>query len=98
MLEIKLITREELDKSLDLVWQVFCEYEAANYAEDSKQAFYDAIHSKDYLDMFKFLYGKTIKEGTLQDKYTALASVIRNYISRTWVNSNNKWDAHTLNA
>lgn len=51
MLEIRLITREELDKSLSLVWQVFCEYEAANYAEDSKQAFYDAIHSKDYLDM-----------------------------------------------
>ena len=50
-MEIRLITREELDKSLGFVWQVFCEYEAVNYTEDSKQAFFDAIHSKDYLDM-----------------------------------------------
>ena len=45
------MTREELDISLELVWKVFCEYEAVNYTEDSRQVFYDAIHSKDYLDM-----------------------------------------------
>ena len=50
-MEIRLLTREELDQSLDLVWKVFCEYEAVNYTEDSRQVFYDAIHSKDYLDM-----------------------------------------------
>ena len=50
-MEIRLLTREELDQSLDLVWKVFCEYEAVNYTEDSRRFFYDAIHSKDYLDM-----------------------------------------------
>lgn len=50
-MEIRLITREELDRSLNLVWNVFCEYEAVNYTEDSRQAFYDAIHAKGYLDM-----------------------------------------------
>lgn len=50
-MEIRLLTRGELDQSLDLVWKVFCEYEAVNYTEDSRQVFYDAIHSKDYLDM-----------------------------------------------
>lgn len=48
---IKALNREELVQALPLVWDVFCEYEAVNYPEESKQAFWDAIHSEDYLDM-----------------------------------------------
>ena len=50
VLEIRLLMREELNSALDLVWKVFCEYEASNYTEDARQVFYDAIHSKEYLD------------------------------------------------
>lgn len=50
-MEIRLLTREELNRSLDLVWKVFCDYEAVNYTEYSKRVFYDAIHSRDYLAM-----------------------------------------------
>ncbi|MCQ2567935.1 MAG: GNAT family N-acetyltransferase [Mogibacterium sp.] len=50
-MEIRLLTRDELSSALELVWKVFCEYEAVNYTETSKQVFYDAIHSKEYLDM-----------------------------------------------
>ena len=49
-MEIRLLTRDELNIALDLVWKVFCEYEAVNYTETSRQAFYDAIHSEKYLD------------------------------------------------
>lgn len=47
---IKELNREELEQALPLVWKVFCEYEAVNYPESSKQLFYDAIHSDDYLN------------------------------------------------
>ena len=47
---IKALTREELEQALPLVWAVFCEYEAVNYPESSKKSFWDAIHSKDYLN------------------------------------------------
>lgn len=48
---IKALNRKELEQALPLVWNVFCEYEAANYPEAGKQVFWDAIHSEDYLDM-----------------------------------------------
>ena len=71
-MEIRLLTRGELDQSLDLVWKVFCEYEAVNYTEDSRQVFYDAIHSKDYLDMLtslrytrQYMHAKYIKNWDL---------------------------------
>ena len=46
---IRLLTKEELNKSLDFIWRVFCDYEAVNYPEDGKQAFYKVLHSEDYL-------------------------------------------------
>jgi Acetyltransferases len=46
---IKALNQEELKQALPLVWTVFCEYEAVNYSESNKQAFWDAIHSEDYL-------------------------------------------------
>lgn len=50
-MEIRSLTIDELNRALDLVWKVFCEYEAVNYTEDSKQTFYEAIHTREYLDM-----------------------------------------------
>lgn len=60
---IKALSREELEKALPLVWDVFCEYEAINYTESGKQAFWDAIHSEDYLNMLS-AYG-AIENNTL---------------------------------
>lgn len=50
-MEIKLrrLNQTEIYQSLDLVWQVFIEYEAVSYPEDGKNAFYQAIHSDDYI-------------------------------------------------
>ena len=46
---IKKLQYDELYSMLPLVWRVFCKYEAVNCPEDGKQAFYDAVHSEDYL-------------------------------------------------
>lgn len=48
---IKELNKEELVNALPLVWRVFCEYEAVNYPEAGKNAFWEAIHSEDYLNM-----------------------------------------------
>ena len=48
---IKKLDRQEIENSLSLVWDVFCKYEAVNYPEDGKTAFWEAIHSDDYLNM-----------------------------------------------
>lgn len=48
---IKALDRDQIEKSLTLIWDVFCQYEAVNYPKAGKQAFWDAIHSKEYLDM-----------------------------------------------
>ncbi len=47
---IRKLSREELENGLSLVWDVFNQYEAASYTAKGKNALYDAIHSKDYLD------------------------------------------------
>lgn len=43
------------------MWNVFCEYEAVNYPESGKQAFWAAIHSEEYLDMLS-AYGAFIDD------------------------------------
>ena len=48
---IKLLSKTELHNAIPLVWKVFCEYEGVNYPEAGKQAFWEAIHSEEYLDM-----------------------------------------------
>ena len=40
---------KNIEEALPLVWDVFCEYEAVQYPDSGKQAFWDAIHSKEYL-------------------------------------------------
>lgn len=48
---IKELTIDEIRDALPLVWDVFCKYEAVNYPIDGKEAFYQAIHSEEYLRM-----------------------------------------------
>ena len=58
---IKKLTRQELIDALPLVWKVFCEYEAINYPEKGKKAFYESIYSKEYIDMLE-PYGAYVNE------------------------------------
>lgn len=48
-MEIKKLSKNELEIALEMVWKVFCEYEAVDYPEGGKKAFYQAIHSEEYL-------------------------------------------------
>lgn len=50
MMVLEQLSREQLEEALPLVWEVFCRYEAVEYPEDGKAAFWNAIHSADYLD------------------------------------------------
>ncbi|MGN1095459.1 MAG: GNAT family N-acetyltransferase [Eubacteriales bacterium] len=50
-MKIKKLSKRKLEGALPLIWKVFCEYEAVNYPEDGKAAFWNAIHSDEYLDM-----------------------------------------------
>lgn len=50
-MKVRRLKQDEISKSLDLVWRVFCKYEAVSYPESSKAAFWQAIHSADYLNM-----------------------------------------------
>ena len=50
-MKVRRLKQDEIRKSLDLVWKVFCKYEAASYPENSKVAFLQAIQSEDYLNM-----------------------------------------------
>lgn len=45
------LNRNQIEGALPLVWDVFCEFEAVNYPESGKTAFWQAIHAADYLDM-----------------------------------------------
>jgi len=45
------LSREKLAEALPLVWNVFLEFEAVDYPESGKRAFWDAVHSEEYLDM-----------------------------------------------
>ncbi|PKM87306.1 MAG: glycogen phosphorylase, partial [Firmicutes bacterium HGW-Firmicutes-12] len=47
-----------------------------------------------YKEKFEMLHGKGIDEGTLLDKYTALAGLIKDHISVLWVQTNNSYNEH----
>lgn len=53
MMKIKELSRRKLNDALPLIWDVFLEYEAVNYSESGKRAFWDAIHSEEYLNTLK---------------------------------------------
>lgn len=52
-MKIKELSIKNLNDALPLIWDVFLKYEAVNYSESGKQAFWDAIHSEEYLNMLK---------------------------------------------
>lgn len=52
-MRIKALSRKEINKALPFIWDVFLEYETVNYSEKRKQAFWDAIHSEEYLAQLK---------------------------------------------
>jgi len=53
---IRKIRKEEIEKALLIVWQVFQEYEAPDYSEEGVQEFYKCIHDENYLSSLD-LYG-----------------------------------------
>lgn len=48
-LKIVELSFAELENTLEFVWKVFLEFEAVNYPEEGKTAFYNSIHDQDYL-------------------------------------------------
>lgn len=50
-MEIKKLSGEELRNAIPLVWEVFSEFEAVNYSEEGKEAFWNTIHSEHFLNM-----------------------------------------------
>ncbi|MGN0634287.1 MAG: GNAT family N-acetyltransferase [Oscillospiraceae bacterium] len=50
-MKVRALNRTEISDALPLIWDVFLECEAVNYPENGKQAFRDAIHSEEYLNM-----------------------------------------------
>ena len=49
IMEIRELVKEEYDTALDLVWEVFQEFEAPDYAPHGVEAFNASIHDPDYL-------------------------------------------------
>ena len=47
---------------------------------------------KDYNNKFVQLHGKQLKDGSKQQKYEALGSLVRDYLTCTWMNTNNKYN------
>jgi len=47
---IKKLTMSEITQALPLIWSVFTEFEASSYPKVSQNAFWEAIHSKEYLE------------------------------------------------
>ena len=41
--QVKIKEIREIEDALPLVWDVFCKYEAVNYPNSGKQAFWNAI-------------------------------------------------------
>ena len=42
-MEIKKLSKNELEIALEMVWMVFCDYEAVNYPEGGKEAIHQQI-------------------------------------------------------
>lgn len=47
---------------------------------------------RDYNNKFVQLHGKELKEGSNQQKYEALGSLVRDYVISTWMDTNNKYN------
>lgn len=58
---IRKIEENERENALDLVWNVFREYEAPDYSDEGVGEFYKSIHDENYLSKL-CLYGAFISE------------------------------------
>lgn len=47
---------------------------------------------KAYVNKFLEMHGIELKEGTNQQKYDALGSLVRDYVTRTWLKTNKKYN------
>lgn len=47
--QMKIKEIRKIEDALPLVWDVFRKYETLNYPNSGKQAFWDAVHSEEYL-------------------------------------------------
>lgn len=47
---------------------------------------------KDYIRKFIEIHGKELQEGTPQNKYEALGSLVKDYISEMWMNTNKNYN------
>ena len=47
---------------------------------------------KAYVNKFLEMHGIELKEGTSQQKYEALGSLVRDYVTRTWLKTNKKYN------
>ncbi|WP_102345195.1 glycogen/starch/alpha-glucan phosphorylase [Bacillus sp. Marseille-P3661] len=52
----------------------------------SKEAF-----KKRFLDKFERMYGKSFDESTLQEQYNTLGQMIREYVSKDWIETNERY-------
>lgn len=55
-LSIKRLDKKETENALNLVWEVFLEYEAPDYTQEGVDEFYKSIHDENYLSMLS-VYG-----------------------------------------
>lgn len=46
---------------------------------------------EDFIKKLQTMHGKSLDEATVNDKYTALGSVIRDYISKNWIQTNKQY-------
>lgn len=56
IIEIRELTKAEYGPALDLIWEVFREFEAPDYTPQGAQVFYASIHDPDYLAKLR-IYG-----------------------------------------
>ena len=47
---------------------------------------------RDYNNKFVQLHGKELKEGSNQQKYEALGSLVRDYVISTWMDTNKRYN------
>ena len=51
---------------------------------------------RDYENKFVQLHGKELKEGTNQQKYEALGSLVRDYVTNMWIETNKEYREEEL--
>ena len=53
---------------------------------------------RDYENKFVQLHGKELKEGTNQQKYEALGSLVKDYVTNMWIETNKEYKEEELNS